>query len=550
MSTTDAILVDQSRSGDRQAFAEIVARYQTLICSIAFAATGSLNVSEELAQEAFVSAWKSLHALQDPQKLRPWLCGIVRNLTNSRLRNDRRDLLGNAADIEQSNVADHKDSPVDSTIAREEAELLNRTLEEMPDMYREPLVLFYREHQSVSRVAEQLDLTPSAVKQRLARGREMIRQEVAAVIERGLLQSAPGRAFTIGVLAALPIMSGTAKAATVSVSTAKGVSTMSSAGIAGLTGAILGPIAGILGGWFGYSMSMRAARSDEERAFIRKSTLMIIGLIFIMGLAMAVLIFFGRQWMTEHPTWLAAGIASVVVGYVVALTGTIIWTNRRLAQIRRDTGTVDRDPALVAQAMPRAIRQFQYPRHYESKWRLLGLPLLSVRFSGASSIGRKDIKPAVGWIAISDRLACGPLFACGSFAVGGITFGAVSCGLLSFGGLALGLIALGGAAIGGWCAGGFALGWAGFGGIAVAWKAAIGGVAIAHEYGLGGGVVAPHANDEAAKAFVESSRFFGWSSLLMSPWGWWVVVAIGLVPMWIAARLLPVSECKDANQSE
>lgn len=99
MSASDAVLVSQSRSGDRHAFAEIVQRYQTLICSIAYAATGSLNTSEDLAQEAFVSAWRAIHALQDPNKLRPWLCGIVRNLANNRSRKQSRaNLVGSTMD--------------------------------------------------------------------------------------------------------------------------------------------------------------------------------------------------------------------------------------------------------------------------------------------------------------------------------------------------------------------------------------------------------------------------------------------------------------------
>lgn len=52
----DQPLVDRCRSGDRTAFAQIVEKYQTLICSIAYGMTGSFSASEELAQETFVSA--------------------------------------------------------------------------------------------------------------------------------------------------------------------------------------------------------------------------------------------------------------------------------------------------------------------------------------------------------------------------------------------------------------------------------------------------------------------------------------------------------------
>jgi len=82
----DAELVNASLTGDREAFGQIVARYQSLVCSLAYSATGSLNQSEDLAQETFLAAWRELRGLREPAKLRAWLCGIARNLVNNSLR--------------------------------------------------------------------------------------------------------------------------------------------------------------------------------------------------------------------------------------------------------------------------------------------------------------------------------------------------------------------------------------------------------------------------------------------------------------------------------
>src|SRR5262245_9637764 len=75
----DAKLVQASLSGNRDAFGQIVSRYQSLICSLAYSATGSLGASEDLAQETFITAWKRLQHLREHHKLRAWLCGIARN---------------------------------------------------------------------------------------------------------------------------------------------------------------------------------------------------------------------------------------------------------------------------------------------------------------------------------------------------------------------------------------------------------------------------------------------------------------------------------------
>src|SRR3954470_13385223 len=89
MSTADATdtdLVAECLAGNRDAFGCIVARYQSLICSLAYSATGSLGQSEDLAQETFVVAWKQLATLREPAKLRSWLCRIARNHIYDALR--------------------------------------------------------------------------------------------------------------------------------------------------------------------------------------------------------------------------------------------------------------------------------------------------------------------------------------------------------------------------------------------------------------------------------------------------------------------------------
>ena len=88
----DAELVARCRSGNRDAFGEIIARYQALVCAITYNACGNAGRSEELAQDTFVTAWKGLGALKEPDRLKGWLCGIARNLVqNSRRREQHPD---------------------------------------------------------------------------------------------------------------------------------------------------------------------------------------------------------------------------------------------------------------------------------------------------------------------------------------------------------------------------------------------------------------------------------------------------------------------------
>src|SRR5215475_4014925 len=98
--TNDADLVNATLAGNRDAFSQIVSRYQSLICSLAYSATGSLGQSEDLAQETFITAWKHLRLLRERHKLRPWLCGIARRLIGKALRREGREPMSAAEPLD------------------------------------------------------------------------------------------------------------------------------------------------------------------------------------------------------------------------------------------------------------------------------------------------------------------------------------------------------------------------------------------------------------------------------------------------------------------
>src|SRR4029077_11952770 len=142
-----------------------------------------------------------------PAKLRSWLCGIVRNRIHKNLRREGREPAHNAESLEIVHDSPANEAlPSEEAVSREEEAILWRSLEKIPELYREPLILFYREHQSIEAVAEELELSEDAVKQRLSRGRKLLQEEVHAFVQGALERTNPSKAFTIGVLASLPVM--------------------------------------------------------------------------------------------------------------------------------------------------------------------------------------------------------------------------------------------------------------------------------------------------------------------------------------------------------
>src|SRR5262245_22698024 len=165
---SDTELVSRSLAGDRDAFSSIVSRYQTLICSLAYSRIGNLGQSEDVAQETFITAWKHLRLLREPAKLRSWLCGIVRNRIHKSLRREGHEPAHNAEALEMVDEWPASESlPSEQAVSREEEAILWRSLERIPESYREPLILFYREQQSIESVARSLERSEDAVKRRL-----------------------------------------------------------------------------------------------------------------------------------------------------------------------------------------------------------------------------------------------------------------------------------------------------------------------------------------------------------------------------------------------
>ncbi len=454
---SDDQLWQRSCRGDREAFGQIVERYQSLICSLAYSTCGNLARSEDLGQETFIAAWQKLGELREPGKLRAWLCGIVRNLAANAVRRERR--RGGAAEslstmIEPvGSVAD----PAAQAVTNEEATLLWRTLAGLVETYREPMVLYYRQGQSVAEVARSLDLAEEAVKQRLSRGRLLLRDELVAVVEATLKRTRPTRAFTVAVLAVLPAVTPTSAEAAVTASVASGKWVAAKSVLAGLgKGAFLGPAIGLIIGLLSSKAVASTARSPQERACIHRHALGMIIFCFAMSIALVMALSQAGKGYAASPV----GIVLGVLAWVAVLVLTIMWISsrmhRQVLRIRAATGTTDE---ACGAALAKKGLKLSGPLVYESKLRFLGLPLIAVG-CGGSDPGSVGPRKAVGWLAAGD-IAISPFLAVGSYAIAPLALGIFTIGIfsLSIWGVAFGVVACGSVAVGWWAYGLGALGY-------------------------------------------------------------------------------------------
>ena len=523
---TDADLVIASLGGDHQAFGKIVTRYQRLLCSLGYSALGSVSESEDVAQEAFVEAWKKLENLREPEKLKSWLCGILRFKVSHHRRREARQPIHQADDLE-SKVLEADNAAIDEvTMKEEEQALMWRALEAVPETYRETLVLYYREHRSVEHVACELELSEAAVKQRLSRGRKLLQEKMMSFVEGALERSSPGKVFTAGVLSAILSVPPSAKAAAAGATAAKAGTAAKSAGL----GALLAPLAGLASAFLGTRASLDQSRTEQERKTVRKTVALLVGA----SIGFPAVMYGLRMWAggsAANAGTLAVIAQALVIAFVV---GYPVMTCRMLKHGRAlRTAERQRDPEAFGSPDDQPGSR---KREFKSRASLFGIPLAHVRLAMAE----EGDQPVVGWIAAGDR-AFGLLFAWGGFAVAPISVGIVTCGLLSVGVVGAGFIGLGIVGLGLLAIGDSAIGYQAYASSsALGWEsAASGGFAIAKEAAVGTVAYAKEINSELAASVAKLSLVDQSYATLLG-----IMAALIIVPVVAYARAVRKNEGK------
>ncbi|HEV7554055.1 MAG TPA: sigma-70 family RNA polymerase sigma factor [Kofleriaceae bacterium] len=198
---SDVELVEASLRGEHEAFGHLVARYQDVVCAVSYSSTGDQVLSEDVAQDTFIAAWRQLDRLRNSERLRPWLCGIARNLARTARKRRRREPFVDA----DEQIAPGA-SPFDVAARGDVERVVRDALARIPDAYREVLVLYYREDQSIREVAAALGLTEATVMQRLSRGRRYLADSVTELVESSLRSERRNRDLVAAVLATIAVI--------------------------------------------------------------------------------------------------------------------------------------------------------------------------------------------------------------------------------------------------------------------------------------------------------------------------------------------------------
>jgi len=183
MDEGDVDAADAARvlAGDPDAFEGIVRRWQARLVNLAWRFCRDRAAAEDMAQEAFVKAFRSLGTFRGEARFSTWLTSIAVNTYRSRLRADGPPLLS----LDLAKVFGAAASPLQGLQERDQAEAVRRAVLTLPARYRDALIVYYFQERDLAESARALGIAEGTLKAQLHRGRELVRRRCAALAPAG-----------------------------------------------------------------------------------------------------------------------------------------------------------------------------------------------------------------------------------------------------------------------------------------------------------------------------------------------------------------------------
>ena len=185
-------LVEQARQGNLDAFTDLVNRYEGKIFRLTQHITGNREDAEDALQETFLKAYSRLSQFHGDSRFYTWLVRIAVNESLMKLRKRKTTAAVSLDEPVESDgsfmpreVASWDPSPEDLYAQTELREILDRTVQALPPIFRTVFILRDLDQLSTEETAQALDISVPAVKSRLLRARLQLREDLTRYFKRG-----------------------------------------------------------------------------------------------------------------------------------------------------------------------------------------------------------------------------------------------------------------------------------------------------------------------------------------------------------------------------
>lgn len=177
---TDSILINQAKSGDDQAYDQLLNKYRNSVYNLVYRMVRDVEEAEDLTQEAFIKAFNSLAQFNEEYAFSTWLYKIATNNCIDFFRKRKLQTLSLDKPIQYKDSEIHHEipdpelNPEKNILATERSSIIREAIETLPEKYYTAIVLRHTEEKSYEEIAEILHLPIGTVKARIFRAREML----------------------------------------------------------------------------------------------------------------------------------------------------------------------------------------------------------------------------------------------------------------------------------------------------------------------------------------------------------------------------------------
>ena len=183
--TDETGIIKRCLQGDVESYGRLVDRYSARIINVALMMVGDRHEAEDIAQDAFIRAFKGLGGFRGKSKFSSWLHQIALNLCRDHLK--KRSRTGGGLTMEEETLEGSRDGDGEAThdpmIDAELSETMRHEISQLPYLYREAFVLRHIQGMEYVEVAAIARVPADTVRVRAYRAREMLRARLASAVD-------------------------------------------------------------------------------------------------------------------------------------------------------------------------------------------------------------------------------------------------------------------------------------------------------------------------------------------------------------------------------
>ena len=187
MVENDVQLIHRILSGDEAAFSALVRKYQRSVHALAWRKIGDFHIAEEIAQDAFLQAYKNLATLRNPTQFAGWLYVIANRLCLKWLQKKKPTMHSlndaSATEVEAFSYKRHVSEQREAEATEHRHEIVKALLEKLPESERTVVTLYYLGEMTAQEIGNFLGVSVNTIKSRLRRARERLQAEEHLISE-------------------------------------------------------------------------------------------------------------------------------------------------------------------------------------------------------------------------------------------------------------------------------------------------------------------------------------------------------------------------------